>query len=164
MIGATRQLVVGVADCRVTRDPDSTIVTYALGSCIAVVIHDPMTRVGGMLHLMLPHSSLDPIKAERNPWMFADTGIPLLLKNAYRAGAEKTRLLIRVAGGSQVVGEAGRFNIGKRNQLAVRDILRREGIGIHGESTGGNGSRTVRLDVGSGRLLLRNPDGSETDL
>ena len=60
-------LVVGVGDGQVTNDPDHTLVTYALGSCIAVLIHDPLTRVGGLLHFMLPESSIDASKAEKNP-------------------------------------------------------------------------------------------------
>ncbi|HXJ42968.1 MAG TPA: chemotaxis protein CheD, partial [Bryobacteraceae bacterium] len=115
MTGPRRHLVVGVADCCVTSDISASIVTYALGSCIAVTIHDPVARVGGMLHLMLPESSLDATKAGRNPYMFADTGIPLLFKKAYGAGAEKKRLVVRLAGGAQVMDDAGVFNIGKRN-------------------------------------------------
>lgn len=150
-----RELIVGVAECIVTRDPGMSIVTYALGSCVAVTIHDPLVRVGGLLHVMLPASSLDPGKAEKNPWMFADTGIPLLLSSAVRAGADKSRLVVRIAGGSQVMDEAGRFNIGRRNSVAVREALHSAGVFIHGESTGGSGSRTIRLEVGSGRVFLR---------
>ncbi len=71
-------LVIGVADCLVSDDPEAVLVTYALGSCIAVVIHDPVSRVGGLLHYMLPESTLDQAKAQERPYMFADTGIPLL--------------------------------------------------------------------------------------
>jgi chemotaxis protein CheD len=150
-----RPLVVGVAECIVTRDPHISIITYALGSCVAVAIHDPVVRVGGLLHVMLPTSSLDPGKAAKTPWMFADTGVALLIRNACRAGADKSRLVVRLAGGSQVMDEAGRFNIGHRNCVAVREALRTAGVAIHGESTGGNGSRTIILEIGSGRVLLR---------
>jgi chemotaxis protein CheD len=164
MVEARRQVVVGVADCRVTRDTASSIITYALGSCIAVTIHDPVAQVGGMLHLMLPESSLDPVKAEKNPYMFADTGIPLLFRQAYGEGADKKRLVVRVAGGAQVMDSAGVFNIGKRNCLAVRKVLWRAGVMIKTEVVGGNDSRTVRLEMESGRFLMRTAGGAELDL
>jgi chemotaxis protein CheD len=158
------QLVVGVADCRITNDAAASIVTYALGSCVAVAIYDPEARVGGMLHLMLPESSLDKGKAEKNPYMFADTGIPLLFRQAYAAGADKKRLLVRIAGGAQVMDDAGVFNIGKRNCLTVRKVLWRAGVIINAESVGGHESRTVRLEVASGRLFMRTGGGVENDM
>ncbi len=73
---AVGSLIVGISDCKVTRDAESVLVTYALGSCIAVAMHDPVTKVSGLLHYMLPESAIDSKKAEQNPFMFADTGIP----------------------------------------------------------------------------------------
>lgn len=155
------QVVVGIADCRLSDSTDDTIVTHALGSCIAVTIHDPITKVGGMLHLMLPDSTLDREKAQRNPYMFADTGIPILFRSAYTKGAEKRRLTVYLAGGAQVMDEQGIFNIGKRNYLAARKILWKAGVLISAEAVGGNQSRTVRLDVGTGAFWLR--DGGRTE-
>lgn len=148
-------VVVGVADCRISADRESVLVTYALGSCIAVMIHDPVAGVGGLLHYMLPESSLDRQKAQQNPYMFADTGIPMLFRAAYELGADKRRLTVMVAGGSQVMDSSGVFNIGKRNHLAVRKILWKAGVMVHGEEVGGSQSRTVRLDISTGRVLIR---------
>jgi chemotaxis protein CheD len=164
MSGTNRQLIVGIAECRITSDRNSTIVTYNLGSCVAVAIHDPIARVGGMLHLMLPASSLDPNKAHANPWMFADTGIPLLLAKAGRTGAERSRLIVRLAGGAQLNDAVGQFNIGRRNCAAARNALRHAGIGIHRKSTGGCDSRTIVLDMASGRCLMRTSAGAEEEL
>ena len=150
-------LTVGVGDCKVSNGSESVLATYALGSCIAVAIHDPVTAVGGLLHFMLPESSLNPDKASQNPFMFADTGIPLLFHAAYQLGAEKRRLVVRVAGGAQVMDESGVFNIGKRNHLALRKILWKAGVMVHGEEIGGTTSRTVRLEVATGRFLIRLP-------
>jgi chemotaxis protein CheD len=155
LIETGRQVIVGIADCRISNEAESSLVTYALGSCIAVAIHDPATRVGGLLHFMLPESSIDREKAEANPFMFADTGVPLLFRNAYRAGAEKRRLIVRVIGGAQVVDDGGVFNVGKRNYLAVRKLLWKAGILIHAQAVGGSQSRTVRLDLASGQLIMR---------
>ena len=159
--GALR--VVGVADCQVSRVPDEALITYALGSCVGIAIHDPSAKVAGLLHYMLPESRLDVAKAEHNPYMFADTGIPLLFQRAYALGADKRRLVVRVAGGAQVVGGEDMFQIGKLNCLAMRKILWKAGVLIHGEAVGGKISRTLRLEVGTGRLWMRDEGWQEKE-
>jgi len=148
-------LAVGVGDLKVSNKAEETLVTYGLGSCIGVTIWDPIVRVGGLLHFMLPESQSDSEKARNNPALYADTGIPLLFKTAYLLGADKKRLLVRVAGGAQVLDGNGVFNIGKRNYLAMKKIFWKAGVMVHAEEVGGNSSRTLRLDVGSGKLLLQ---------
>lgn len=157
-------VVVGVADCRISNQREDVLVTYALGSCIAVAIHDPVAGVGGLLHYMLPESAISPAKAGENPYMFADTGIPLLFRRSYECGADKRRLVVRVAGGAQVMDPEGVFNIGKRNYLALRKIFWKAGVLLQGEDVGGNLSRTVRLEVGSGRFWLRGPGSLDKEL
>src|SRR5260370_42250848 len=110
-----KQLIVGIGDCKLSSDPDSYLVTYGLGSCIGITLYDPVTRVGAMLHYMLPDSTINAEKARHQPFMYADTGIPLLLEQAYRLGAEKFRLQLVAVGGAQLLDSNGFFNIGKRN-------------------------------------------------
>ena len=148
--------VVDIADMQVSSDQRTTLVTYSLGSCIGVTIWDPEVHVGGMLHYMLPESSLSPEKAKANPPMFADTGIPVLFRAAYQLGAVKKRLIVKVAGGSQLLDDNGTFNIGKRNYVMLRKIFWKNGVLIDGEDVGGSISRTVRLDVNTGRVTVRN--------
>jgi len=155
---------VGIADCRLSKSPDDVLVTYALGSCVGITIYDPVARVGGMLHYMLPESGIDPVKARENPHMFADSGIPLLFRRSYDMGAEKRRLVVCVAGGAQVMDDAGVFNIGKRNALALRKILWKAGVLIHSESLGGSVSRTVRMEMSTGRVWLRTEGLQETEM
>jgi len=157
-------LIVGVGDCKVSRGADATLVTYGLGSCIALAIHDPVASVGGLLHFMLPESSVNPDKAARDPFMFADTGIPRLFHAAYELGAEKRRLVVRAAGGAQVMDDAGVFSIGKRNHLALRRILWKAGVMIQAEEIGGTASRTVRLEVSTGRLWVRGPGTADHEI
>jgi chemotaxis protein CheD len=157
-------LTVGVGDCKVSNAAESVLATYALGSCIAVAIHDPVAAVGGLLHFMLPESSLNPDKASQSPFIFADTGIPLLFHAAYGLGAEKRRLVVRAAGGAQVMDDNGVFNIGKRNHLALRKILWKAGVMIHAEEIGGTASRTVRLEVATGRFLIRGPAMTDREM
>ncbi len=159
-----RPVVVGVADCRVSSDPETVLVTYALGSCIAVAVYDEAARVGGLLHFMLPESGIDPEKARRNPYMFADTGIPLLFRMAYELGAQKRRMVVRAAGGAQVMDDGGVFNIGRRNYLAMRKILWKAGVLVHGEAVGGTVSRSLRLEVATGTLWLRGIGETEQEL
>jgi chemotaxis protein CheD len=147
--------IVTIADLITTNEPNEILVTYSLGSCIAVVIFDPVARVGGMLHYMLPDSAMDPQKASQKPAMFADTGIPLLFKRSYRLGAQKKNAIVKVAGGAQILDEDGIFNIGKRNYLAMRKIFWRNNVLIAGEHVGGNVNRTVRLEMDTGRVFLK---------
>ena len=151
-------VTVGVGDCRVSNAAEAVLATYALGSCIALAIHDPVAAVGGLLHFMLPESSLNPAKAGENPFLFADTGIPLLFHAAYRLGADKRRLVVCAAGAAQLMDEDGVFHIGRRNHLALRKILRKAGVMIDAEDIGGTTSRTLRLEIATGRLFVRGPD------
>lgn len=157
-------VVVGVSDCRVSNDTSSVLVTYALGSCIAVSLHDPVAKVGGMLHYMLPESSINLERAGQNPAMFADTGIPALFRAVYGLGAHKNRLVVRLAGGAQVINANGLYQIGRRNYLAAKKLLWKEGVLIFAEAVGGEVSRTVRLDVASGKLYLREGAVAEIEM
>jgi chemotaxis protein CheD len=150
-----KTLIVGVGDCLVSNDSQGILVTYALGSCIAILIHDSVAGVGGLLHYMLPESSIDVSKAQQRPFMYADTGIPLLFQTAYKLGAEKSRLYVAAVGGAQVMDPNGTFNIGKRNHLAMRKIFWKAGVMVKAEEVGGTDSRTVRLEIATGRILLR---------
>jgi chemotaxis protein CheD len=149
------QIVVGMADCRTSDDPAQVLATYALGSCIGLMVYDPARSIGGMLHFMLPDSTIDPARGRDNPYMFADTGIPLLLDRVCGLGASKRRLIVHAVGGAQMMDQQCVFEIGKRNYLAMRRILWKAGVLLHGEAVGGASSRTVRLEIGSGKLWLQ---------
>jgi len=152
-------IVVGVADCKIAASAGEELTTYALGSCIGLAVYDPVAHVGGLLHYMLPDSSIDPAHGSENPYKFADTGIPLLLERVRVRGASKRRLIVLVAGAADMLTGIGGFDIGKRNYLALRKALWKSGLLIHGESVGGNQSRTIRLEIGSGNLWLQESAG-----
>jgi len=149
------QIVVGMADCRIGDAPGQVLATYALGSCIGLAVYDPKALVGGLLHFMLPDSAIDPAKGRENPYMFADTGIPLLLSQVCGRGASRRRLLVHAAGGAQFMDQQCVFEIGKRNYLAMRRILWKAGMLLHGQVVGGTTSRTMRLEIATGRLWLQ---------
>jgi chemotaxis protein CheD len=157
------QIVVGMADCRVGDVRGQVLTTYALGSCIGLVIHDATAGIGGLLHFMLPDSTMDPARGRKNPFMFADTGIPLLLEQLNARGASKRRLQTYAIGGAQIMDDQNVFEIGKRNYLATRRILWKLGLLLHGEAVGGSQSRTLRLEIGSGRVWLLEA-GSQREL
>ena len=148
-------LTVGVGDLKISNDPEDVLITHALGSCIGVAVYDPEVNVGGLLHYMLPDSNVDPEKSKRSPFMFADTGIPYLFKSCYKLGAKKSRMLVKVAGGSQIMDDAGVFNIGKRNYTALRKIFWRNNVKIDVEAVGGKVNRTIRLAIKSGEVMIK---------
>ncbi len=149
------KLIVGVSDMKVSNDLKTTIITYSLGSCIGLMIYDPAAKVGGILHYMLPESSLDIAKSEKNPSMFADTGIPYLFKEAYKLGAKKQRMRVVVAGGAQVLDQKGFFNIGKRNHTALRKMFFKNNVIIDREEVGGNVNRTIKVDIKTGEMFCK---------
>ncbi|MBF0242201.1 MAG: chemotaxis protein CheD [Desulfamplus sp.] len=158
------RIIVGVSDMKVSNDPNSDIITYSLGSCIGLVVFDPVVKVGGILHYMLPESSLDRDKAERNPYMFADSGIPLLFKETYKFNAIKKRMRVAVFGGSQILDQKGFFNIGKRNYMALKKILFKNNVLINHEDVGGNVNRTVRLEISTGNIFLKTSGSKEVQI
>lgn len=147
--------VVGVADMAISNKPEEILITYSLGSCIAVVIYDPHVKTGGMLHYMLPESSMDAEKARKNPSMFADSGISMLFRQSYQLGTKKENLIVKAVGGAQILDENGVFNIGKRNYLAMRKIFWRNNVMVAAEHVGGSVNRTVRLEMSTGRVFVK---------
>ena len=143
------------ADMAVSSNVEESLVTYSLGSCIAVITFDPVARVGGILHFMLPEASMDLEKARKKPAMFADSGIPMLFKQIFQLGATKKNTIVKVAGGSEIMGENGVFTIGKRNYLAMRKIFWKNNVLIAAEHVGGSVNRTVRLEMATGRVILK---------
>ncbi len=152
-----KTLVVGVADMVVSNDSSADIVTYSLGSCLGITVYDPVKKIGGLLHLMLPDSTIDAVKAGTMPYMFVDTGVPRLFHAAYNLGADRSRLVVKVAGGAQMLDQQGIFNIGLRNFAALEKIISQNGLRIHAADTGGLSSRTVRMDLTTGNVSIKSP-------
>ena len=153
-MGVLTRVVVDISDIKISDDPGTELVTYALGSCIAVLLYDPKVRVGGMIHYMLPLSEISPEKAQANPAMFADTGVPLLFRAMYGLGCKKENLVAKVAGGGALYDDHGTFEIGKRNYVVLRKIFWKNGILIAAEDVGGAKSRTARLRVDTGEVTI----------
>lgn len=146
---------VGMADLNVCKAPDS-LTTLGLGSCIGLTLYDPVAKVGGMVHYMLPDST--KVSNNANKAKFADTGIEELLKKVVAAGASRTRLVAKIAGGAkmfEVSGLSDVGNIGARNAEAARAILKSYGIRLVSEDTGLNYGRTVELRCETGEFYIK---------
>ena len=146
---------VGMADLNVCKAPD-VITTLGLGSCIGLVFYDPVSKVGGMFHYMLPDST--KVRNNSNIAKFADTGIDELLRRVIAAGANKGRLIAKIAGGArmfEVSGLSDVGNIGARNAEAAKKILKEKGIRLVAEDTGLNYGRTVELHCDTGEFLIK---------
>jgi chemotaxis protein CheD len=149
------RVVIDISDAKVSDDPSDVLVTYSLGSCIGVCLYDPALHVGGMLHYQLPTARVDPERAQSKPFMFADTGMRLLLDRLVAMGTHKKRLQVRLAGGATMAAGPQGFDIGKRNYLAIRKILWSEGMIIDAEDIGGSAPRHLYLDMADGRVTIR---------
>ncbi len=142
----------------VCAEGDDSIKTFALGSCIAVIMYDVKLRLGGMLHFALPDSSIDADKGRARPGYFADLGIPLMIEDMKKLGAVRQNVRIKLVGGAAVMDDKGIFDIGKRNLLAAKRILWKSSLGAIAEDTGGDISRTVTLAVGTGDTTITSGD------
>lgn len=154
-----RRLVVGMGELAVTAEPGATLETHALGSGVAVCLFDPVARVGGMIHVLLPDSHTNRERATAQPAAFADTGIPMLFHAAYDLGAKKVRCRVQLVGGAAIVPAMGTEtppSVGRRNILAARQMLWRNGVLVGKEDVGGALARNVSLDVADGRVQFSN--------
>lgn len=135
--------------------PEDLLVTLGLGSCVAILLHDPDARVGGMAHVLLPEPALS--RDRSNESKFATTAVPLLVREMARRGARPGRLQARLVGGAamfQTLMVPGTLNMGERNVRAAREALERAGIPVLSENVGGDYGRSVRFAVGEGRTTV----------
>ncbi len=149
-----KKYVVGIADMKICRAP-SVLVTYALGSCIGVCVYDPVIRLAGMIHIMLPNNHEG---AKGNIFKYADTGIPEMLRKMEVFGGIRSRMVSKIAGGAkmfEISGGGSIGNIGMRNAETVKNILRKERIRLLREDVGSNYARTLFFDASTGEGIIR---------
>jgi chemotaxis protein CheD len=145
--------VVEVGDMKVCGN-GNTLVTHALGSCLGLMVCDPVAHVGGLLHAMLLLSKINPQKAEANPYMFVDTGVLELFKQLYELGGQKKRVVVKAAGCGRPLGDNEIFKIGERNYTVLKKFLWKNNLLLEAEDVGGTISRTVNLDISTGRVIV----------
>ena len=148
----------GIGDLAAESGPGNFIQTMALGSCIAVILHDHAGRAGGMAHVALPDSALAPEKARELPGYFADTAVAALMDRiARKAGLARLKPVVKLVGGANMMDGSNSFNIGQRNLAALRRALELHGLGVYLSDVGGNFSRNVSLDAHSGHVRVWSP-------
>ncbi len=156
----SQKVVVGVGDLAVSNNASVTMSTFALGSCVGIIVYDSAVKAGGLIHLMLPDSRLSPDKAKTQPAMFADTGIPLLFNNMQGLQAQRSRLKAFVAGGASIISGSDMFKIGERNIAAAKQFVNAYSINVVKADIGGVNNRTVHLNIGTGEVSLKTPVGT----
>ncbi|MCA8943555.1 MAG: chemotaxis protein CheD [Planctomycetes bacterium] len=149
-------VTVGVAQLAVSANAADVLITYALGSCIALLVWDPVARVGGLLHALLPRPSR-PEERDKDPAStYVDSGVPMLFKQCYEAGAKKERMVVKAVGGAHLdAAGSNMFQIGKRNVSMLRKLLWKNGVMLDAEDLEGTDSRTVSLAIASGEVVLK---------
>lgn len=147
-------IAIGLAELKISRDPDDVLVAFGLGSCLGIGMYDPVLHLGGMLHAVLPLNN--DSKAEQSKYV--DSGIMMLLDMMIQAGAQKQRLITKLAGGANMLNVSSlssTFDIGNRNIDAAKVTFGKLGIRPKSEEVGGKIGRTVRLYVADGRYTIR---------
>ncbi|ANY69652.1 chemotaxis protein CheD [Paenibacillus algorifonticola] len=147
---------VGMADLNIATE-GSVLKTTGLGSCVGLTLYDPVNKVAGMAHVMLPSSEIAR-EATINLAKYADTAIPELVERMKHVGAQQNRLVAKMAGGAQMFafsGQSDSMRIGPRNVESCLEIVNKFKIPVFAQDTGGNYGRTIEFDSGSGLLLIR---------
>lgn len=155
-------LVVNISDMKFSNTPEDVIVTYSLGSCVGVTAYDPEVRIGGMVHCLLPNASSARDKARSNPFMFVNTGVAMMVRTLIDAGAVKSRLVFKAAGGANMRSD-NLFNTGLRNFEALEKLLDRNGVKLTAQDVGSTIPRTMFLHLDTGRVVVKSL-GEEKDL
>ena len=155
--------VVKIADLAVVKASAGELVTHALGSCIGLTVFDPVVGVGGMLHFMLPApGKKDGAGLDIGPFPYCSTAVPALFRAAYELGADRERLIVCAAGGAEMLGADSVRRVGDRNRTMLRKLLWKNNLSLHAESTGGNQSRNLSLDMATGRVSMTTAGESTT--
>lgn len=155
-VAELRRIAVGIGQLAISKDGGEVLIAYGLGSCIGVSVHDPGSGVCGLVHVLLPASE-GKTPQPNEPARFADTGIDALLKGLLAAGASRSRVVLKLAGGAAVLGpgNAEKFKIGERNAEAIRERLKLHGLRAAREDLGGTRGRTLEVHVATGKTFVR---------
>jgi len=147
---------VNFSEMKISSNPVETLVAFSIGAGIGMSVHDPVGGLGGILNFILPDSTMaNGNNPSKSPYMFADTGIAALLKSLFEQGAKAENLKVVIAGGAHIMDQSGVFNIGQKNLEALKTNLGDHDVKIYHEAVGGIKSRTISLEIGSGRSIIK---------
>jgi chemotaxis protein CheD len=151
LTGSPSLLVAGIGEMVMSSSSDAHLVAYGLGSCVALAVWDPRSRVGGLAHFMLPNGPANSV----SPVKFIDSGLDAFLTAVEAKGAVVTRSVFKAAGAAAMLTVGGGLAIGKRNADAMNAALAERGLALSATSFGGTAGRTVQLEVSDGRFLIK---------
>jgi chemotaxis protein CheD len=150
-----QSLLVGMADFVVVQNQNAVLRTPPLGACLGVSIYDPVVKVGGLLHSLLPDSGIDPARAASRPGMFLDSGLAAMLQKARESGASMDNLVVCAAGGARILDETSYFNIGHRNFEVLTGLLAQLGLNLRAQQVGGLSNRSMQINAATGEVRLK---------
>lgn len=164
LMTSNRQAV-GIGQLAISNDPGVVLVAYGLGSCVGIAVYDPATATAGLAHVLLPESDghvADPVEPAR----YGDMAVEALLTAMNLSGAQGNRLVVKLAGGASVLGQANSptFRVGQRNTESIRAQFKQRGIPIAAEALGGNRGRTLELHPETGKVFIRIAASSAVEL
>jgi chemotaxis protein CheD len=157
---------VGMGELVVSRDPSDVIACIGLGSCIAMCIWDPVARMGGVAHMLLP-TSRSNAEMMGSPAKYITNGVPNLINRMIKSGSSRHNLIIKITGGARMLnipGENNILDIGQRNIIEVRAVMKRENIPLIAEDVGGTSGRSMQLFMDTGRIMVRSLAGRTIEL
>lgn len=164
-VGTEKEAIIaGMGELHVSNSPDATLACIGLGSCIALFAYDRIAKIGGIVHIVLPKH--DGVNGD-NLAKYADTAVPMLIDAVVKKGAIRSRLILRIAGGSQMTAARGlsdTFKIGDRNLAEVMAALEREKMSLAAADTGGNMGRTARMHLDTGKIIVKTVGGVTREL
>jgi chemotaxis protein CheD len=164
VVGKDGMVVVGLGELEVSNDTSLVLTCLGLGSCVCVIGYDPIAKVGGMAHVVLPDS--DGRASSPSP-KYADMAVPMLIEQMQKSGAQRIRMVIKLTGGAELCkapGLGSAFKTGEKNQEAVKAALSREGMAVGAEELGGDKGRTVRMCVDTGRVVVTTAGSDSREL
>lgn len=154
---------VKIGEMKVSTDRSVSLVSYALGSCIGVAVYDPVIPVGGMLHYLLPYPTSEERK-KSSPLSYGSLALPAFFAELYRQGASKLRLIVKVAGGADMLGAAQGFRVGEMNWQLAEGFFREQGIKLKAKAVGGSKGRTLKLRIRDGKVSILSVLTGEVEL
>ncbi|URA10367.1 chemotaxis protein CheD [Thermospira aquatica] len=146
--------VIGIGEWAISDNPEDKITTYALGSCVALIVYAKKYKIGAMAHIALPSSHIDPARSDNQPAYFADRAVKLILDAFTSRNIPPKELEVKLVGGAQMLDPNGIFDIGRRNVLEIKKLLWQNMLAPRAEDVGGSFSRTVSLFIDDGKTII----------